>query len=246
MERNKYSLNVVIICATALIAFAMLMGGYKNRNRPNDIIAVTGLGSQDFESDLITWSATYSTMSLSLSEAFKHLSENKKLVQDFLVKRGVDPKEIKFSAVATTKEQQNVYGEKGEIRAVVFKGNRLTQTVNIESKDVDKIEEVSREITELLNRGVELSSSVPQYFYTKLAELKLQLIEKAAADARQRADKIAGQTGSDRGKIRYANMGVFQITAQNSNEDFSWGGTFNTQAKKKSASITMKIQFGVD
>ena len=41
-------------------------------------------------------------------------------------------------------------------------------------------------------------------------------------------------------------MGIFQITGQNSNEDYSWGGTFNTSSKEKTASITMKLDYEVD
>jgi uncharacterized protein len=41
-------------------------------------------------------------------------------------------------------------------------------------------------------------------------------------------------------------MGIFQITAQNSNEDYSWGGTYNTASKEKTASITMKLNYEVD
>ncbi len=40
-------------------------------------------------------------------------------------------------------------------------------------------------------------------------------------------------------------MGVFQIIARNSNEDYSWAGTFNTTSKQKTATITMKLQFGI-
>jgi hypothetical protein len=41
-------------------------------------------------------------------------------------------------------------------------------------------------------------------------------------------------------------MGIFQIIGQNSNEDYSWGGTFNTSSKEKTATITMKLEFGID
>lgn len=40
-------------------------------------------------------------------------------------------------------------------------------------------------------------------------------------------------------------MGIFQITGQNSDEDYSWGGTFNTESKEKTASITMKLDYKV-
>ena len=112
--------------------------------------------------------------------------------------------------------------------------------------DVDKIEKVSREITELLNQGVQFYSESPRYYYTKLADLKIQMISKATQDARLRAEKIAEFSGGKLGKLESARMGIFQITGQNSKETYSWGGTFNTDSREKSASITMKLTYKVD
>jgi hypothetical protein len=41
-------------------------------------------------------------------------------------------------------------------------------------------------------------------------------------------------------------MGGFQITAENSSEDYSWGGSFNISSKKKKASITIKLRYDID
>ncbi|MFN5427612.1 MAG: SIMPL domain-containing protein, partial [Bacteroidota bacterium] len=46
--------------------------------------------------------------------------------------------------------------------------------------------------------------------------------------------------------LKNANQGIFQIVAQNSNEDYSWGGSFNTSSKKKTATITMKLDYEID
>ena len=73
--------------------------------------------------------------------------------------------------------------------------------------------------------------------------LKIEMISKATEDARIRAEKIAENSGSTLGDLSSAKMGVFQITGQNSNEDYSWGGTYNTTSKKKTASITMKLTY---
>ena len=94
--------------------------------------------------------------------------------------------------------------------------------------------------------GVEFYSSNPQYYYTKLSELKLEMIATATEDARLRADRIAENAGSDIGDLRNAQMGIFQIIGQNSNEDYTWGGAFNTSSKMKTATITMKLKFGVN
>ena len=72
------------------------------------------------------------------------------------------------------------------------------------------------------------------------------MISKATSDARTRAEMIAKNSGGKLGELISAKMGIFQITGQNSNEDYSWGGTYNTDSKEKTASITMKLDYTVD
>ena len=69
---------------------------------------------------------------------------------------------------------------------------------------------------------------------------------KLATDAKERAEKIAENAGSDLGNLKKATMGVTQITEPNSTEEFSYGGTFNTSSKEKEASITIKLEYEVD
>ncbi|WP_430905340.1 SIMPL domain-containing protein, partial [Maribacter flavus] len=81
-----------------------------------------------------------------------------------------------------------------------------------------------------LNKGVEFNFYTPRSYYTKLADIKIEMISKATEDARLRAEKIAENTGSNLGELISAKMGVFQITGQNSGEDYSWGGAYNTDS----------------
>lgn len=121
----------------------------------------------------------------------------------------------------------------------------MTQSDQIESNKVEKIEKISIEVTELLNEGVNFYSEAPRYYYTRLADLKIEMISKATEDARIRAEKIAAYSNGKLGALQAAKMGVFQITGQNSDENYSWGGTFNTSSKDKTASITMKLVYKV-
>ncbi len=72
------------------------------------------------------------------------------------------------------------------------------------------------------------------------------MLANAAKDAKQRAQSIAENSGADLGKIRKATMGVFQITGKNLNEDYSYGGAFNTASKEKTASITLRVEYRAD
>jgi hypothetical protein len=125
----------------------------------------------------------------------------------------------------------------------VFSGYKLLQYVQIESGEVDRVEGISRQVTELINSGIEFYSTEPQYYYTKLAELKVEMIAAATKDAANRAKKIADNAGAGVGRLKKADMGVFQIVAQNSSEDYSWGGSFNTASKRKTATITVKLEY---
>ena len=162
------------------------------------------------------------------------------------VSKGIDKKDIVFNSVNTRKNTRANYSNEGRYLGEDFLGYILSQTLQIESKEVEKIEKLSREITELLNKGVQFYSQPPRYYYTKLSDLKIELVSKATEDARLRAEKIAENSGSTIGKLISADMGIFQITGQNSSEEYSWGGTFNTESKAKTASITMRLKYQVD
>jgi len=119
------------------------------------------------------------------------------------------------------------------LRSQIFNGYNLSQNVQIESKEVEKVENISRSVSELINSGVELYSNAPEYYYTKLAELKLEMIAEATKDAKMIAEKIAENAGASLGELKKSDLGIFQIIAQNSSEDYSWGGSFNTFSKTR-------------
>lgn len=235
-----------IIFSIAIVVAAYFLGhAYVSRANPDGVIAVTGSGSENFTSDLIVWEGQFSRMNPDLEQAYKSLNDDKETVKNYLVSKGIAADNIVFNSVNTIEQQENQY-QNGNYVGSIFKGYELTQSVKIESKDVEKVEEVSREITELLNKGVQFNSQPPRYYYTKLSDLKIQMISKATEDARLRAEKIAENSGEELGDLKSANMGVFQITGQNSGEDFSWSGAYNTADKNKTASITMRLEYEIN
>jgi hypothetical protein len=181
---------------------------------------------------------------MSIKDTYKLLKKDADNIKSYFLKKGVNEKEIVFTSVNIQREFRTEVTN--NINNQVFDGFSMIQEVKIESKDVNKIENFSREITELIDLDIELNSMEPIYFYTRLAELKIEMITKATQDARTRAEQIAKNAGSKLADLKNANMGVFQITGQNSAEEFSYGGTFNTSSKNKTASITVKLEFGID
>jgi hypothetical protein len=241
----KHTFGIILICITVIIAATIGADAIKNRNQSAEIINVTGLGKRDFKSDLIVWSGSFTRKNTDLKLAYSELKNDREKIRQYLLDKKVNENEILFSSVDINKEFDSYYDKNGNHHST-FTGYRLTQRIELESNEVEKIESISREITELINQGVEFYSYNPQYYYTKLSELKIEMIAAATADARLRAEKIAENAGASLGHLKNAQMGIFQIIGQNSNEDYSWGGTFNTTSKMKTATITMRLQFGID
>lgn len=222
-----------------------MANAYKYKYKATETITVTGLAEKDFISDQIVWTGNYSRKTMDLKSAYSQLKEDESKIRNYLKGKGVTDAEMVFSAVSIDKEFSSRYDENGRITGSEFTGYNLKQDVTVESKDIEKVEKISREITELIESGIEFNSSSPSYYYTKLSELKIDLLAKASADAKQRAETIAKNSGSRLRNIKKATMGVFQITGQNSNEDYSYGGAFNTSSKNKTASITIRIDYAV-
>ncbi|MFM2224620.1 MAG: hypothetical protein RJA07_822 [Bacteroidota bacterium] len=236
-----------IAFAFAIIICAIILGNaFKYKFKTTETISVTGLANKDFESDQIVWSGNFSSKSLELKDAYAGVKEAEATIKKYLKDKGITDNEMVFSAITINKDFDTKFAADGRQMGNTFTGYSLTQTVTVDSKDLDKVEKISREITELIEDGVELSSASPNYYYSKLSELKLDLLAKASADAKQRGETIAKNSGGDLGKIKKCSMGVFQITGQDSNEDFSYGGAFNTTSRLKKASITVKVEYGVD
>jgi hypothetical protein len=242
----KNNLNAIIFAIAMVISSIVLGGAWANGRKPAQKISVTGSASVDFTSDLIVWKASFSKNAMNIKEAYSALRLDEENIRKYLLTKGVNEKEIVFSAVNINKIFRNeVKGKDQNISIQVFDGYSLTQHLTIESRETDKIEKVSREVTGLIEQNIELYSEEPQYYYTKLSELKITMLSKATADGRLRAQKIAENAGSSLGELKGADMGIFQITGQNSSEGFSSGGAYNTANKHKTASITTHLEFGI-
>lgn len=242
----KNNLSAFLFSISIIVASVVLGNAVVNRNKTQQTVTVTGLGKADFTSDLIVWTGSFSKTRTRLEQAYTDLGADKKIVADYLSKKGIDPASIIFQAIDITRDTKSKYGAKGNYIGSEFTGYTLRQKVKIESKAVEKIEKVSREITALLNKGVQFYSEPPRYYYTQLEDLKIKMIITATENARLRAEKIVQNAGAELGKLTAAHMGVFQITGRNSDERYSWAGTHNTSAKKKTASITMRLKYQLD
>ncbi len=242
-EKNNNLFNIGTALALGLIVSSMILGwAYTGSKKGDDTITVTGSARKRIKSDLVVWKAGVSTQSGQLTDAYRQLSDYIPRIRKYLVEKGIPEGQITASSIATTtlKKTDAMGRETSEIT-----GYSLKQEVSVTSTDVDKIAQIAREATELINQGILLESSSPQFHYTKLGDLKIEMLGEAAKDAKTRADKIAESTSSSIGTIRSARMGVMQITAPESTEVSDYGVN-DTSSIEKDVTAVVNISFAVD
>jgi hypothetical protein len=242
-ERFGSGLGTAVVLAVGLIIASAIGGWFFVKGKRGDqTITVTGSAKKRITSDMVIWKTAVSYQASSLADAYRSLSESIPRVKSYLVGKGIPENQITISSISS--QTLHGHGSNGEETAEIT-GYQLRQELEVKSNDVEKIAKVAREATELINQGILIESMAPAYHYTKLGDLKVEMLSEAAKDAKIRAEQIAKSTGSSIGSVRSARMGVLQITPADSN-DVSDSGMNDTSSLEKDITAVVNIGFAVD
>ncbi len=240
MNRNIYLISG--LGALAIVLGAWLLGNGFKRKPAGEYINVTGMAEVNFKSDQVIWHGNFNRMDAEMKTVYEQMQSDAAKVSDYFRSKGIKDDEISISGLSMNKEFSYERGDNG-MSHEVFKGYRATQYVTIKSSRLDAIEQVAKQSMELIQQGIEFNAGSTEYYFTNLADLKLDLVEKASADALNRAKKIAAAAGTSLGKLKKANLGIFQITGENENEEYTYGGAFNTSSRDKKARVTLAASY---
>ena len=239
---KQWTFWAALVLAIAFVLGIWIAGSTYLSVRKQRIVSVTGNAEQDFESDLIVWTASFRVQRATLGDAYTEIERERAVVQDYLKQSGLKPDGYSFGSLDVSQSYSSGYDTHGNYQQVP-NGYVLTQSVTITSGDLDGVEELSKSISSLISQGVEITSQAPDYYYTNLDDLKHQMLRQASEDALDRAEEIASGSRGKVGKLQNASMGVFQIVGKNAGEDYSWGGAFNTSSRQKTISVTVRATY---
>lgn len=198
-------------------------------------LRVVGYASKQFESDLVKWNLTVQRTASpdALKEGYNRMSSDMNAFQAFLVEKGIPAKDINIQPITSMQMNDN-YGN--------LTNYSLNQNVFILSSDIPKIEALALNPEFFADRGLLLQNSNLSYLYSKLPDLKKQLLSEATKDAVDRAKEISSSAKTKLGKMREARAGVFQITEPYSTDVADYG-YYNTSTRSKSISVTLTAVF---
>jgi hypothetical protein len=248
--RSALALSLSIILASLIASSAFLKA-----KRLDQTIKITGSAKRRIKSDLMIWLTSVSVEAATLADAYSRLTRDVEKTRAFLVAQGFPGNQIVVSAVTTTPIRSLPRGPQGlqvspeGAGSASFNGRitsyTLTQSLQLRSSEIDKLTEVSRKVTQLINQGILLESNEPEYLYTKLAELKVAMLADAAHDAREPAAQIASSAGGKVGEMRSAEMGVMQVNAADANE-ISGYGVNDVKSVEKDVLAVVHVTFALD
>jgi hypothetical protein len=238
MDKNFNKIIITgIILGLCFIAgvYVNAQFNYKARQLDNTL-SVTGSAKQQIVSDTAKWRSSFSRTVLlgGLNEGYSQMKEDEKLVLNFLKISGIEEKDIIISPV--TMNQLYRYDSNFP------KEYELSQTVEVQSSDVNKITEITKDVQNLIQAGVIFSSDSLEYYYSQLPELRVSLLSDAIKDAKARAQKIAESSDKTVGTIKSASMGVVQVLPVNSVEIADYG-SYDTRTIDKEVMVTVKALF---
>lgn len=248
----------VFFALANVICVGLLVWAYLQVKLEPKTLAVTGSARKAIVSDRVTWSGTVTARDENLVKAYETIKASAAKVKSFLIASGIPETDITLSAITTNRRfHQEVLPGTGRTGAnpqeqtapVIVTTDKvdmytLSQAISISSGDMQRVPEVARSVTSLIKDGVEVNSSDPSYLYTKLSELKIDMVAEATRDATTRASQIVTNANGRLGKLVEARLGVMQVNPKGVSSTSAEGNN-DTSSYEKDIIAVVSTRFEV-
>jgi len=214
MENKKFKLPEIHLsqyswlCLTIIFSVSILGASIAQLRTGVKTVSVRGLSEREVLADLALWPVKASATANTLPEMYKQIDYAQKKMKEFFLKEGFSEAEINIRQPKIDDRQAQLYNEyqSSNSQRYIAEFGLL-----IKSKKIKNVKKAADRIGELVGEGVSLSSNEVEYIYTKLNEIKPQMIEEATREARKAADKFAWNARSFVTGIKHAEQGLFTI-----------------------------------
>lgn len=234
-----------LLGATLALGFtlsAYILSNAVVRMRHEHTIKVKGIAESVVESDIANWRARFTVRNPVLAQGYTELETRQASVKKFLADASVPDGEVTFSAVSLQAEMKR--DAEGRLTNQI-ESYTLSQFVDVKSKDVQRIDTLSKTVTELIKSDVEIESFPPEYICSTVEKIKLDLLAKATQNAYERAKALADNSHGKVGVLNSASQGVFQITPVDSTQVTDYG-SYDTTTITKNVKAVVTLEFAIE
>lgn len=213
---NALIIGVFIFLGLATLGHLLGSAAIKFKEYERTVTA-KGLSEREYEADIVIWPIQFTETSNDLTELYNSIESSTSEIEKFLESNGVAKNEISYSTPAITDKSAQQYGNnsKAEFRYTA------QQTVTVHSINIKVVRELMSSLSILGKKGIVFTGGNYQikteYIFTRLNEIKPEMIEEATKNAREVAQKFAADSKSKLGKIKKASQGQFSIKPRDKN-----------------------------
>lgn len=218
-------MQIVNIIVAALIALGLAVAGFcverglVSLSSDNHYVAVKGLAERDVQADTAVWYLSFSAKNLDMSKARSALLEDEKKIMDFLQSSGIPATEVSIESLSVSEGSEISSRTGGSENYEKF--FYATQTLVVRTKNVNNVAQAAQKTSILVDQGVLVKSERPRYIFTKLNDIKPDMIGEATRNARKAADQFAKDSGNNVGPMITATQGWFNILARDGSDEDS-------------------------
>lgn len=239
---------LVTILAALILGGGFAIGAYfiadglVNLRSYDNYVTVKGVAERDVEADLVIWPIKHAATGDDLPTVQKEVEASSQKVISFLRSQGIEANDIVTRSIEVTDLLAQQYRPDNATTSRFI----VSETLTVRSTNIDSIDKASQNIGDLLKQGVSLSRDssnpgLPQYLYTKLNDLKPQMIADATKNARESAAQFAKDSGANVGTIRDANQGLFEIQPRDSSDPYA-----ERSSRYKTVRVVATLKFYLD
>ena len=222
------------------IAVGLALGGYFIGNMMyNSKVALNtaeakGLAEKRVKADRANWSISFDvagTLKADVPNLYQKAEQQQETIIQMLKENGFNDDEIKPGVISYSQQEYRDYSQK-----VVDQKHVLTGTISIETGQVDLVSKVRANINKLIAQGIDIENRAPSYHFTKLNDIKPEMLKEATKNARLAANEFAENAGVEVGGIQTARQGSFYVV--DAGEEYG-----DTQKIEKDVRVVTTITF---
>jgi len=228
-----------VLAGSAILGVSIVAGGYLLgdgllRARMADrSVTVRGLAEREVTANLATWTISYSAQSSNLGEAQADIDRDTQAIRAFFGELGFEAEALQPSGVNVSQYSDNLGQQSYTVR----------QRLQLRTTDIARAQAAVARQFDLVRRGVVLEEgSGMSYAFTRLDEIKPEMVAEATQDARASANQFAEDSGTGVGGIRSATQGYFSIESR----DGDAGGYGVADTPYKLVRVVTTIDFYLD
>lgn len=215
-EKNRVGaaaiLGLLVALGLAVAGYFVSETLYKGKLASNTV-TVKGFAERDVKADLALWQISFSITGGNLPQLYAQSSGNENTLIAFLTQKGIKRDEIKTGSLDIEDLLANQYRSNniGADQRYVLK-----DTITVRSNDVALVDRNIRALNDLVKQGIVLTANNADFQFTKLNDIKADMLRAATKNARDAAQQFANDADSRVGSIQSANQGFFSVDSRDS------------------------------